>query len=388
MDVTSRADVLRRFDQMPDPRGPNVIHPLPDLVAIAILAVICGADGWVQVELFAKSKQKWLATFLDFSRGVPSHDTFGRVFATLDPDAFERCFNQWIAKLVKTCKGKLVAIDGKSIRRSFRRGWDKSGMSHLVSAFVRENQAVFGQLAVEDKSNEIDAIPKLLALLDIRGAVVTIDAIGTQRAIAQTIIDGGGDYVLALKENQPTLRQKAENLMNEAELDRLKSGATFSDGTDGRVRYGFAETVDGDHGRIETRRVLVSDEIEALGETAGEWKGLGAVVRVESERDSDGTISRETRLYITSVKGTDARRLGDWVRGHWSVENQLHWQLDVSFNEDQRRIRKGHGAENYSRLCRMGLNLLKRNTRYKVGIQSKRLTAGWNHDYLLELISG
>jgi len=338
--------------------------------------------------LFAKSKQKWLATFLDFSRGVPSHDTFGRVFATLDPDAFERCFNQWIAKLVKTCKGKLVAIDGKSIRRSFRRGWDKSGMSHLVSAFVRENQAVFGQLAVEDKSNEIDAIPKLLALLDIRGAVVTIDAIGTQRAIAQTIIDGGGDYVLALKENQPTLRQKAENLMNEAELDRLKSGATFSDGTDGRVRYGFAETVDGDHGRIETRRVLVSDEIEALGETAGEWKGLGAVVRVESERDSDGTISRETRLYITSVKGTDARRLGDWVRGHWSVENQLHWQLDVSFNEDQRRIRKGHGAENYSRLCRMGLNLLKRNTRYKVGIQSKRLTAGWNHDYLLELISG
>jgi len=387
MDVTSRADILRRFDDMPDPRGPNVIHKLPDLVVTAILAVICGADGWVQVELFAKSKRKWLATFLDFSNGIPSHDTFGRVFAALDPDAFERCFNQWIAELVKTCKGKLVAIDGKSIRRSFRRCWDKSGMSHLVSAFVRENQAVFGQLAVEDKSNEIDAIPKLLALLDIRGAVVTLDALGTQRVIAQTIIEGGGDYVLALKENQPTLCQKAENLMNEAELDRLKSGETTSDGSDGRVRYGFVQTVDGDHGRIETRRVLVSDEIEALGKTAGEWKGLSAVVRVDSERDIDGKISRETRLYITSIKGTDAERLGDLVRGHWSVENQLHWQLDVSFNEDQRRIRKGHGAENYSRLCRMALNLLKRSKKYKVGIQSKRLTAGWDHDYLLGLLS-
>ena len=306
----------------------------------------------------------------------------------LEPDAFERCFNQWTASLVKGCEGKLVAIDGKAIRRSFAHAWDKSGMTHLVSAFVRENQAVFGQLAVEDKSNEINAIPKLLALLDIKGAVVTIDAMATQQAIAQKVVDAGADYVLALKDNQPTLCAKAAQLMKEVELDRIKSPSRGGGAAAGPARYGFAETVDGDHGRIETRRVLVSDEIEALGKTAAGWKGLAAIVRVESIRDVGGQISTEQRLYITSIKGNDAARLGDLVRGHWSVENQLHWQLDVSFKEDQRRIRKGHGAENYSRLCRIALNLLKRDKKQKVGIASKRLNAGWDHDYLLGLISG
>jgi predicted transposase YbfD/YdcC len=388
MDVIARADILRRFDQMPDPRGPNAIHNLADMAVMAILAVICGADGWVQVELFAEAKRKWLATFLDLSEGIPSHDTFGRVFSLLDPDAFERCFSAWTEDLVNSCRGKLVAIDGKAIRRSFTRSWDKSGMAHLVSAFVRENQTVFGQVAVADKSNEIEAIPRLLALLDIKGAVVSIDAMGTQRTIAEQIVKADADYVLALKDNQPTLCALAEQLMKEAELDRVKSRQPTSDGSDGRVRYGFAETVDGDHGRIETRRVLVSDEVEALGEAAREWPGLAAIIRVESIRDVDGLVSTEQRLYLTSLKGTDAAKLGDLVRGHWSVENQLHWQLDVSFNEDQRRIRKGHGAENYSRLCRMALNLLKRDKKQKVGIQSKRLNAGWDHNYLLSLISG
>jgi predicted transposase YbfD/YdcC len=388
MDVTARADILRRFDQMPDPRGPNAIHQLADMVVMAILAVICGADGWVQVELFAKAKRKWLATFLDLSEGIPSHDTFGRVFSLLDPDTFEGCFNAWTGDLVNSCRGKLVAIDGKAIRRSFTRSWDKSGMAHLVSAFVRENQTVFGQVAVADKSNEIEAIPRLLALLDIKGAVVSIDAMGTQRTIAEQIVKAEADYVLALKDNQPTLHALAEQLMKEAELDRIKSRQATSDGSDGRVRYGFAETVDGDHGRIEKRRTLVSNEIEALGQVARDWPGLGAIVRVESIRDIDGVVSIEHRLYLTSLKGTDAAKLGDLVRGHWSVENQLHWQLDVSFNEDQRRIRKGHGAENFSRLCRMALNLLKRDKKQKVGIQSKRLNAGWDHNYLLGLISG
>jgi predicted transposase YbfD/YdcC len=388
MDVTARADVLRRFDQMPDPRGCNKIHRLADLIVIAILAVICGADGWVQVALFGRAKRKWLSSFLDLSQGVPSHDTFGRVFALLDPQAFERCFNQWVASLVGNCQGKLVAIDGKAIRRSFAHAWDKSRMAHLVSAFVRENQAVFGQVAVAEKSNEIDAIPKLLALLDIKGAVVTIDAMGTQKAIAQEIIKSEADYVLALKDNQPSLCVMAGQLMKEAELDRIKSRQNASDGSDGRVRYGFAQTIEGDHGRIETRRVLVSDEVEALGEVAKGWVGLAAIVRVESTREINGQISSEQRLYITSIKGTDADRLGDLVRGHWSVENQLHWQLDVSFNEDQRRVRKGHGAENYSRLCRIALNLLKRDKKHKLGIQSKRLNAGWDHDYLIGLISG
>jgi predicted transposase YbfD/YdcC len=388
MDVTARADLLRRFDEMPDPRGRNAIHKLTDMIAMAILAVICGADGWVQVEVFAKAKRKWLGTFLDLERGIPSHDTFGRVFAMLEPDAFERCFNQWIATLVENCQGKLVAIDGKAIRRSFSHAWDKSGMTHLVSAFVRENQAVFGQVAVADKSNEIDAIPKLLALLDIKGAVVTIDAMGTQRSIAGQIIDAGADYVLSLKGNHPTLCAKAEQLMKEVELDRIKAPHPSAHDSASPVRYGYVETVDGDHGRIETRRVLVSDEVEALGRTGKDWKGLAAIVRVESVREIDGQISTEQRLYLTSVKGTDAAKLADLIRGHWSVENQLHWQLDVSFNEDQRRIRKGHGAENFSRLCRMGLTLLKRDKKQKVGIHGKRLAAGWDHDYLLGLISG
>ena len=373
---------------MPDPRKYNVTHKLADMMVIAVLAVICGADGWAQVELFAKAKRKWLAAFLDLSAGIPSHDTFGRVFSLLDPDALERCIGNWVAELVSSCQGKLVAIDGKAIRRSFTRSWDKSGMAHLVSAFVRENQTVFGQLAVESKSNEIEAIPRLLALLDIKGAVISMDAMGTQKAIAQQIVAAEADYVMALKDNQPTLCELAGSLMKHAELDRIKSKQSASDGGNGRVRYGFAETIEKDHGRIETRRVLVSDQIELLGDAGEQWPGLSAIVRVESVRDVDGIVSTEQRLYLTSLKGIDAAKLGDLVRGHWSVENQLHWQLDVSFNEDQRRIRKGHGAENYSRLCRLALSLLKRDKKQKVGIQSKRLNAGWDHNYLLGLISG
>jgi predicted transposase YbfD/YdcC len=388
MDATGSGDFLRFFQDLPDPRGCNAIHKLHDMIVIAVLAVICGADGWVQVQTFGRAKKKWLGTFLDLPHGIPSHDTFGRVFARLAPDAFERCFMAWMKALIELCGGKLVAIDGKAIRRSFEHAWDKSGMAHLVSAFVRDNHMVFGQLAVEDKSNEIEAIPKLLELMDLKGAVVTIDAMGCQRTIAAKIVEAEADYVLALKENQSELHHKVETLMTEAALDQGKSGRSSSDGADGKVRYDFVQTVDGDHGRIETRRILVSDEIEALGETAQDWKGLGCVVMIQSERDVNGKVSQERRLYISSIKGRDAGRLADLVRGHWSVENQLHWQLDMSFREDERRIRKGHGAENYSRLCRIALNLLKREKTAKVGIQTKRLKAGWDHDYLLKLITG
>lgn len=387
MDAIATRGFLRYFQDLADPREVNSLHKLTDMLVIAVLAVICGADGWVQVEHFGKAKHKWLATFLELPNGIPSHDTFGRVFARLDPDAFENCFLAWMRELVKSCGGKLIAIDGKAIRRSFKHAWDKSGMAHLVSAFVRENTMVFGQLTVEDKSNEIVAIPKLLELIDIKGALVTIDAMGCQKSIAAKIVEGGGDYLLALKDNQPALHDKARKLMTEAALDQAKSGRDSSDGSDGSVRCASVQTVDGDHGRIETRRVFVSDEIEALGETAGEWKGLGCIVMVRSQRDVNGVVSSEDRLYISSVRGCQAERMADAVRGHWSVENQLHWQLDVSFREDERRIRKGHGAENYSRLCRVALNLLKREKGLKVGIQTKRLRAGWDHDYLLKLIT-
>jgi predicted transposase YbfD/YdcC len=396
MDGQATAGVLRYFKDLPDPRAKNVIHKLHDIIVLALCAVICGADGWVEVEMFAQSKQAWFKTFLDLAGGIPSHDTFGRVFAALNPDAFERCFIAWTQGVAKVSNGRLIAFDGKAIRRSFEHAWDSSGMTHLVSAFVRDNQMVFGQIAVADKSNEITAIPKLLQLLDLSGAVVTIDAMGCQREIAEQIVEAKADYVLAVKENQPTLRRATQQLMTEAALDHArrakKHAATgTSDGADGSVRYDFCETVDGDHGRIETRRVLVCDEVQALGDTIrADWKGLGCIVQVQSIREvlaSNKPPEVERRLYISSIKGLDAARMGDLVRGHWSVENNLHWQLDVSFREDERRIRKDHGAENYSRLCRLALNLLKAEKTVKAGIKAKRLKAGWDEHYLLRLLT-
>ena len=386
MDATATGGFLRFFNDLADPRTGNITHKLQDMIVIAVMAVICGADGWVQVEMWGQCKSKWLSTFLELPRGIPSHDTFSRVFALLDPDAFERCLLSWMAALVELSGGRLVAIDGKSIRRSFEHGWDRSGMAHLVSAFVSQggNRLVFSQVAVKDKQNEIVAIPRLLELLDLKGAVVTIDAIGCQREIAAKIVKAGGDYILPVKENQPALRQAVEGMMKVLELDHAKGMAGES------VDY-FEQSEEG-HGRREKRRVWLSDQVQVLGKELLElWPGLAGVALVERHRqdlgDFSGKVSIERQLYILSLKDTDAQTVAGYVRGHWSVENNLHWQLDVSFSEDERRTRKGHGAENFSRLCRIALNLLKKDTSVKVGIKSKRLKAGWDHDYLLRLIS-
>jgi predicted transposase YbfD/YdcC len=388
MDVTAADGFLRFFLDLPDFRGVNKIHKLLDMIVIAVMAVICGADGWAEVSLFGRCKQKWLATFLELPGGIPSHDTFGRVFARLDPDAFERCFLAWMSALVKVSDGRLVAIDGKSIRRSFEHSWDKSGMAHMVSALVSEggNRVVFGQVAVADKSNEITAIPKLLELMDVKGAVVTIDAMGTQREIAGKIIDGGGDYVLPVKENQPALHEKVKTLMDEAVLGGIAG-----------LNVGHFEQSNEGHGRAETRRLSIVNDMNSLGKSLLDlWPGLagGSLVMIERERkdlgDPTGKTTVERCYYISSLGGCDnaaAEAMARYIRGHWTVENNLHWQLDVSFGEDQRRIRKGHGAENFSRLSRIALNLLKRNTSVKAGIKGKRLNAGWDHDYLLSLIS-
>jgi predicted transposase YbfD/YdcC len=390
MDGQATAGLLRHFRDLPDPRAVNVIHKFVDILTLAICAVICGANGWVEVQMFAESKASWFKTFLELPGGIPSHDTFGRVFASLDPQAFERCFMSWTTALSTASPGRLIAFDGKAIRRSFEHAWDKSGMVHLVSAFSRDNQMVFGQLAVSDKSNEITAIPQLLDLLDLKQAVVTIDAMGCQREVAQKVVAGGGDYVLALKDNQPSLHTAAGGLMQEAWLDQAKSGKSRGEGANGSVRYDFVQSVEGDHGRIETRRVLVSDDVESLpSEITSNWTGLASIISVESRREVIGSGKEpqiERRLYISSIKGRDAARMADLVRGHWSIENQLHWQLDVSFREDGRRIRKDNAAENYSRLCRLSLNLLKRDKTVKAGIHAKRLKAGWDEHYLLRLL--
>jgi predicted transposase YbfD/YdcC len=376
--------ILRFFRDVPDPRAKNVIHKLHDILVIAICGVICGADGWAEVEEFGNSKLAWFGTFLDLPNGIPSHDTFGRVFARLDPDAFERRFTAWAASVAGSPGGRLVAIDGKAIRRSFEHAWDKSGMAHLVSAFVDANRMVFGQVAVDGKSNEIEAIPRLLALLDLEGATVTIDAIGCQREVAREVTDRGGRYVLAVKENQPALHRKVKALLDEAILAGFEG-----------MRHGHFEQTDGGHGRVETRRVWVTDEVNWLGQDLlGQWAGLaaGSIAVVESVRqdlgDLSGKVTTERRYFISSLPGTSADQMADAVRGHWAVENKLHWQLDVSFREDERRIRKGHGAENYSRLCRLALNLLKRDKTVKIGVHGKRLKAGWDEHYLLRLLTG
>ena len=376
MNGQATAKILRQMCEIPDPRSNNRLHKLPDVITIAIFAVICGADGWVEVAEYGRRKCAWLKTFLDLPYGIPSHDTFGRVFAHLKPEEFERCFMAWMASLVELGGGKLVAIDGKSLRRSFEHGWDKSGMAHLVSAFVEANHMVFGQVKTEGKGQELDGIERLLKLLDIKGAVVTIDALGCNKKVIELILDGEADYILQVKENQPTLYGKVQLLMDELILENFKG-----------VEHDYHVEVNGDHGRIETRRVWVCWNVKDLGPIAAEWPGLKSLIVVECIREADGHVSKERHYYISSLpKRVRAKRMAGYVRGHWSVENNLHWQLDVSFNEDQRRIRKGHGAENFSRLCRIALNLLKNETTKKIGIAGKRKSCGWDDGYLLKVI--
>ena len=372
--------IMTHFGDLPDPRQPlGKRHVLTDMLVIAICAVICGAEGWCQVAEFGRSKRSWFATFLELPHGIPSHDTFGRVFAALDPAAFDRCFTSWTATLAESSDGKLVNFDGKSIRRSFAHAWDASGMAHLVSAFVGANRLVLGQLATDaggdqPRGNEITAIEKLLDLLDVRGATVSIDAIGCQRAIARQVVNKPADYVLCVKENQPTLHGQVKRLLDEAIID-------------GQLALDFYQEVDGDHGRVETRRVWASAQVQHLA-LSEPWPGLASIACVERVREViGGKSSTERSYYISSIRRADAPTFANAIRGHWGIENQLHWHLDVSFGEDACRIRTGHAAENFSRLRRIALNQLQRERSLKGGIKTKRLKSGWDHDYLLKVLS-
>ena len=374
--------IQEHFADLPDPRrAQGTRHRLSDMIVIAVCAVVCCADSWADVADFGRAKLKWFGTFLDLPHGIPCVDTFERVFARLDPDAFERCFMSWSESLAGSSRGRLVAIDGKKIRRSFAHAWDHSTATHLVSAFVHENATVLGQLSVDCKENEIVAIPKLLELLDLTGATVTIDAMGCQTQIAGQIVQNGGDYVLAVKENQPALHDALKRNLDEMILEGFAG-----------VRHGFVQTVDGDHGRIETRRVWVTDRLDDwLDESQRtRWAGLRSVAVVEAVRETPPgpTAGTERRYFISSLTGTNASRMAGVIRGHWSVENKLHWVLDVSFAEDQARQRKDHSAENFSRLRRVALNLLRREKTKRRGIKGKRLNAAWDHDYLLKLLAG
>lgn len=356
-------DTLRRC---PILHAANVVHRFSDILFIAIAAVLCGADGWVTVELWARSKLDWLKTILDLPAGIPSHDTFNRIFAQIDPDAFEQCFVGWVSSL-KRQDAYHIAFDGKSLRRSFDHAWDKSGMVHLVSAYLADQELCFAQRATEGRGGELQALRSMIDLLDLSDAVVTIDALGTQKDIAQKLIEKRADYILPVKQNQPELHATLTRLLDEAILEKFEG-----------LSHAHEQTTDGNHGRIEIRRVWVSDDpqllrpIEALN-----WCAVGVAVVESNVRKTDSIEPKVNRRYfITSLEATSADRIGHLVRRHWRIENNLHWQLDVSFREDERRLRKNHNAENFSRLS---LNLLKTDNTTKAGITAKRLRAGWDH---------
>lgn len=381
MEAQATEEILRYFRDVPDPRAANAWHPLPDVMTIAILAVFCGARGWADVEFWAHNHKDWLAGFLKLPHGIPTHDTYDRIFAAIDPDAFERCFMSWSATLVASGK-QLIAIDGKTLRHSFEHGWSRTPI-HMVSAFVTGNQLVLGQLKVDSKANEIVAIPKLLELLDLRGATVTIDAMGCQTSIARQIIDQRGHYVLAVKANQPTLHEQIVSTFAEARLEKFRGWT-----------HDHVQSVESGHGRIETRRLWVTTDIDHLS-MAKDWPGLRCIVMVESTRKLRDTTTTETRYFIASCKKLDAAFMARAIRGHWQIENGLHHVLDVSMDEDACRLRKRHGAQNFSRLRRIALNKLRpivirndRGTDMKASLRAKQKICGWNRNFLLSALLG
>jgi predicted transposase YbfD/YdcC len=378
MDAQATAPFLRFFSAVKDPRRHNVRHVFTDILTIAILAVLCKSNDWDEVVCWADAEVEFLTSILPLPNGIPRADTFARVFARIDPRAFDACFAAWAASLAGSLQGQVVAIDGKALRRSFAHAWDKQ-MIHMVSAFATGQQLVLGQLTVDSKSNEIVAIPKLLDMLDLRGATVTIDAMGCQRQIAADIRRKKADYVLAVKENQPVLHEKVTKLLDEAMLEKF----------DG-MSHGYSEQTTGGHGRVETRKVWVTDEVKWLGEDLrAQWRDLSSVAMVEATRQvSGGKRSVERRYYISSRTGVDAGAMAGAIRAHWGVENQLHWQLDVSFGEDASRLRKDHGAENFSRLRRLTLNLLKNAPHPKrQSIKTRRYRCSIDRKYLLAVLS-
>ena len=373
MDANAPDGLLRWFGDLQDPRpGHNVMHRLSDMLAIAILAVLCGADGWVDVATFGRCKRHWLDTFLSLPHGIPSHDTFGRVFSRLDPMQLEKCFMNWMAAVAQS-DVRLIALDGKTLRHSFDRASEKAAI-HMVSAFSQANQLVLGQLATEAKSNEITAIPQLLELLDLKGAVVTADAMGCQKAIAAKVVARGGDYLLQVKDNHPSLHEELQLLFAEG-MRKDCLGVT----------YEFTEDIDAGHGRIETRRLWTTDQIDWYAE-ADQWEGLARFICVEAIREIDGKRSTARRYYLSSCRQARSKSLLATIRGHWGIENGLHWCLDVSFNEDASRIRQGHAAENFSRLRRLALNLLRKDKTFKIGLKAKTKACSWDHQYLMDIL--
>lgn len=375
MDQNPTASILEHFADLEDPRVEYLVeHTLIDIISIALCAIIAGADNWTEVAQFGREKQAWLAQFLELRHGIPSHDTFGRFFAKLDPVQFQKRFLNWVQAVFQVTDGQVVPIDGKKIRRSHDLSNDRQAI-WMVSAWAAENKLVLGQVKVDDKSNEITAIPELLKLLTLTGCIITIDAMGTQKEIAAQIIERGADYVLALKGNHSGLLEDVKDLFAyAAERD-------YAD-------CDYHKSVTKGHGRLEIREcwtISDPDYFPFLRDVAA-WVGLRTLAMVRVERRQNNKVSIETRYYLSSLAGL-AKTLLRAVRTHWTIENQLHWVLDVAFDEDRCRVRQGYAAQNFAILRHCALNLLKQETSAKCGIQAKRKKAGWSTNYLLKVLA-
>lgn len=367
--------LAHHFADLTDPRiERSRLHELLDIITIAVCAVVAGADSWEAIEDFGTAKHPWLKTFLALPNGIPSHDTFRRVFTRLDPAEFRRGFFSWIGAVQEATGRRVVAIDGKSLRHSFDRAKGRSAL-HLVHAWATANHLLLGQVAVDEKSNEITAIPELLKMLELSGAIVTIDAMGCQKEIARTIREQGADYGLALKANHEHLFEQVQAFWDGA----CARGMTGDD-----IHY-HREWDEG-HGRTEARRCWATSDLSWL-EGREQWQDLRSVVFIESERFVGESLSVETRYYLSSMD-SDARVLNRAIRSHWGVENSLHWVLDVTFDEDRSRIRKDHAPENFALRRRLALCLLKQETSSKRSIKGKRQRASWDESYLLQVLCG
>lgn len=364
--MIAKLNIRQYLSRMKDPRiERKKLHLLEDIVFITIAAVLSGAESWNDIELYGKVKKEWLSSFLVLKHGIPSHDTFNRFYAALDPKEFEECFLLWIKSLTEKYPGDIVSIDGKTMRGS--RGAGFNSATHIVSAWSDSNKLVLGQIKTDQKSNEITAIPELLKALLLEGCIVTIDAMGCQKEIARKILTKKADYVLAVKNNQPELMDDIQDSFR-----ILKPNDVF-------------KHIDYDHGRIETRKCFLINDLTLIDKSSS-WKSLGSIIKIESERyfKATGKTQTETRYYISSI-ASNAEKVAIAIRSHWGIENKVHWTLDVAFNEDKSRKRAGNAAHNFTIINRIALNLLK-NDDTKIGIRGKRLGAGWSGEFLFKLL--
>jgi predicted transposase YbfD/YdcC len=377
-----KLSLIEHFEKLPDPRvNRTKDHDLIDVVIIALCALLCAAESFYDMEEFGLAKQEWFKTFLGLRNGIASHDTFNRLFAALDPEKFLECFLAWTQSVRRAVGREIVALDGKALRRALA---GDQNIKYIVSAWAEDNGLVLGQMKVADKSNEITAVPRLLRVLELSGCIVTLDAMGCQRNIAREIIEADADYVLALKGNQETVHEEVKSFLDAAlaEQQGLRlPGAKLSEAA---ATLGRWETVEKDHGRLETRRYYQSVQLDWFADRA-KWEGLQSVGMVEATREINGQSSVERRYYLSSLP-LGVETFARAVRSHWGIENKVHWTMDVCFREDQSRTRTGYAAENLATLRRLALNLLRREKTKKRSIRGKMLCASWDPPYLTRLL--